>query len=544
MDFRVPTLIVNSSNTAQAVTGTHVSALTSGKIGVFKNDYTADTGVTPSASPYIILAQGTGDASLGSIKSPKIFPRNVTKWYGVAAVTSNTQQITYVGYDEVNDCKTMEVSCENMYRITVRVFSHYLRALFPEGMTRTFVINGGCCGPCASDCTALDCKIFADAVVAAMQADSYFTKYIESEVVSKCDTVADNMFALVLPDPGDEKGNITDFTYATSAAGLTPGTNTAVAQSSTSGTGTGSTWTIVVGGGGTVTSVTNVNDGASFEIGDTVTIAGTSLTGGATPADDVVITITGTDSEEGLLLTEIREKYADLVADAETDIVFSADADSTDGSATSTGNVMIEITAESGVTVEDFEPYNGVYVTVLPCPTVENEGCVCGVKLTGKVLDEFGNTCVPQATPHYFDMVKFSVFAEKAPITSNDKEVYSACTAWDVTTTQSATYKLGSGEEYRDMELEMFSNYNIDKVHFLSPIFNGLHTLFVDTTKDYDMYYLSGYVDKNSAFSSIDKQEFEVYVLWEHADPTPANQTAFETTINTFLSGYFPAVTL
>jgi hypothetical protein len=62
-------------------------------------------------------------------------------------------------------------------------------------------------------------------------------------------------------------------------ASRTPGTYTAVA-STASGAGTGATFTVVVGVGGAVTSLTPVNQGSGYVVGETITIADSVLGGG------------------------------------------------------------------------------------------------------------------------------------------------------------------------------------------------------------------------------------------------------------------------
>jgi len=94
----------------------------------------------------------------------------------------------------------------------------------------------------------------------------------------------------------DQEGAISTTTFATSAAGLTPGTNTGETGTA-SGAGTGATFTVTVGGGGTVTGVTLTAEGSGYVVGETITIAGTALTGGSSPADDVVVTVTALEVE-------------------------------------------------------------------------------------------------------------------------------------------------------------------------------------------------------------------------------------------------------
>jgi hypothetical protein len=71
-----------------------------------------------------------------------------------------------------------------------------------------------------------------------------------------------------------------------------------VSQSSTTGSGTNSTWSVIRSDTGDssagIYSVTNVNPGSDFNLGDQVVISG-NLLGGATPANDLFINIDGVD---------------------------------------------------------------------------------------------------------------------------------------------------------------------------------------------------------------------------------------------------------
>jgi len=67
-----------------------------------------------------------------------------------------------------------------------------------------------------------------------------------------------------------------------------------ITQDSTSGSGTGAEF-IIQASGGTYTLISIVGGGLDYEISDTITILGTSL-GGATPANDLTITVDGLDN--------------------------------------------------------------------------------------------------------------------------------------------------------------------------------------------------------------------------------------------------------
>ena len=63
--------------------------------------------------------------------------------------------------------------------------------------------------------------------------------------------------------------------------------------------------------------------------------------------------------------------------------------------------------------------------------------------------------CVPTAFPYLFDAVRFKVYTNKGPETTNDFDVFDPCTAWNVQTTQNSSYQLGAGEAYRGHHKEL-----------------------------------------------------------------------------------------
>lgn len=546
MEFKLPHLIVvPTAQSALPTAGTATTDLTSDRFGLFDaSTRLSVTGPTFPTNQAIFFAQYSGDNKLGTYKSPVIAARNVTGWRGVEAICSGTNQITYVGFDEVNDDKTLTSECDEYYTVTIRLTNERARHMSPAGFTKSYSVKTICCTDCASPCQTVDCKTSAQAIVDLINADPYMNLYVTASVVSKCTgTPATKVFALTLPDPGTNVGGVATFSYTTSAAGLTNGTNNAVTGTA-SASGTSAAFDVVVAGN-VITGITLDTAGSGYVMGETITIAGTSLTGGASPADDVVITVLSTTGAEGVLLDEIKTMFSAMVDDTDTDIVITADTDG-DQDSNSTGNIRIELTASDGVVLSDLQDYNGIKWEEVTL-TAGDEECVCGIKIEGNALDEFGNPCVPSAFPHIFDAVKFAVFTSKGPQSTNDFEVYEPCDAWPVTTTQIVTYPIGSGKEYADMEREIFQYYNRVKRNYINPLFNQW-TPQVDPDKFYDAYYLTYFTKDAQGFADIANQEGEVIVLFEHECPTDtktAFQTAFEDAIDAFVAeNGFSSVTL
>lgn len=88
-------------------------------------------------------------------------------------------------------------------------------------------------------------------------------------------------------------GETLNFNIGYSGAGTSAGVGSwAGVSGATSGSGTGISFNVQTTAGVVYDVINIVNPGSGYLIGDTITILGTSL-GGATPANDLVITITG-----------------------------------------------------------------------------------------------------------------------------------------------------------------------------------------------------------------------------------------------------------
>jgi hypothetical protein len=112
-----------------------------------------------------------------------------------------------------------------------------------------------------------------------------------------------------------EEGGLTSFTTAPdSTFDIANNASIAVATGSitTSGTGTGASFTVNANADGTFKSITLTTSGSGYEVGETITIPGTALSGNTD--DDIVLTITGvsgvfpTDCECGITF-KAKEGY-------------------------------------------------------------------------------------------------------------------------------------------------------------------------------------------------------------------------------------------
>lgn len=538
MNYQIPQMFVVKAGQALYTSGS-TSNLATGQVGVFDKNFTAISG-SPSVSsnPFIFLAQGSGDNKIGTFKSSKIYLNKVTKWFGSKADLSSQEQITYVGFDQINDCKSPSISCDKSYTIVLRVHEHYLNTVYCPALQEGIVVKSPCCDSCGSNCDSLNCYNIFKEFETKINENPRLKNYVSAEAVYKLisGSPVTKKFSIVLPDPGTSLGVVTDFTYTTAAAGLTNGTYTAVATTS-AGAGTGATFNVTVTGG-VVTAVALNAAGTGYEIDEVLTIAGTSITSGTDPADNITITVTATTGAEGLLLSEIRTFYSSLVANAETDIVYSTDVDSSDNDTNATGNVMIEMTPLTTVSLEDVEYFNGVAWTELPCQDASTAVYACGLKLTGITPAGFESDCLPDSTAYIANKTRFNVYAGELPSGSQDVDLFDNCNLWSVDKTQEITFPVGAGYAIAEMERNFRGSLMPFNYRYNVPFYNQT-TYFVDKSLTYDLYHIWYQDPSSELFETRTPLEIEVIIA------VPSTETAFKSSLETILNGYFantPAV--
>lgn len=547
MEHKYVRMFVLDDSTSLATTGGS-QALTLGQVGIYGPSNVALTAApTGLQAPYIQIAQGSGDAAMGSFKTNRIYLKNITNWYGTSSADNDKEQITYVGYDEVNDCLSPSVACDEEYTVTIRIDEHYINNVFQPYLTESFTAKTACCDDCEGGCGDLDAKPLFDKLLEKIQDSPRISPYVTVAEVSKLisGSPAAGTFTLTLPDPGTNVGGITDVMLDTTAAtGFTDGPYTGITMTSTSGSGSAATYDFTVAGG-VLTAVTINAAGTGYVVGEVITFAGTKITGGTTPADDFTITVTSTSSPEGLILTDLRDMYVDYVDDPETDIIITADTDG-DQDANSTGNIQFEMTPSAGIDINDVPPYMGVDWVLNPCEDPGTAVYAVGLKFTGEAQTDLFNACKPETTPLFANKVRFKVYVTKGPVTSMGYDLPNYCDEWSVKTTQEIGYLVGSGAQIAEMERD-FRNY---LTPFTQKYINNEYNLdlayFADDSLTYDLYHIT-YVDPTAGagYENKTNQEYEAIIAVDSTDST--SKTAIQTVMNAWIAlspAYQGSVTL
>ena len=167
----------------------------------------------------------------------------------------------------------------------------------------------------------------------------------------------------------------------------------------------------------------------------------------------------------------------------------------------------------------------------------------CGIKVTGKVLDAFGNACVPDAVPFVFNLVRFQVKAHRGPFTAMDFDIDDVQTPWSITKVQEIAYPWGSLEALAEMERHYFRNNlpaTLDAAYFWNPIYNedSKQFFFVDqsrTASGYVMFEINYLEGSPSGFEKKSTNEHSLVLLVDNAVSSLATDIA--TFLTNFLSG-------
>jgi hypothetical protein len=240
----------------------------------------------------------------------------------------------------------------------------------------------------------------------------------------------------------------------------------------------------------------------------------------------------GDATAEGNLLTALQAYYPSATYGTITE-TNTEDADAI-------GQIFF-IIATPLVAIDQMPVYNGIAWE----KQLVSAGSVtsCGIKVTGKAVDAFGNSFVPDAVPYVFNLVKFQAKVHKGPFTSMDFDIEDFANPWSVTTTQAIQYPIGDVNAMAEMERNHFTN-NLPAVaearYYWNPIYNedSRNFFFVDTTRTasgYTMYEIC-YMDPSPAgFEKKDGNEHAVVLLVDAA--VSSLDADIKTFINAFLTG-------
>lgn len=193
MDFSLTTLYVLPTGSLVA-DGFRRENLKPTQFGIFNSRYRAvTTAGEANKSPYIVFGQGRIENVPGLTHkySDKISSGSLIEWYKTSASEAPKNQITYAGFDGVDNTKTISVGCGEQISLTIRARSLYLDTAFAYGLTRTVTFTTPCCADCGDNCDSIDPRIVAEAWSRMINEESMLSKIVVASPVYDCDTPPD-----------------------------------------------------------------------------------------------------------------------------------------------------------------------------------------------------------------------------------------------------------------------------------------------------------------------------------------------------------------
>lgn len=165
------------------------------QFGIFNSRYKAVTSANEAKkSPYIVFGQGRIENVPGLTHkySDKVSPGSLIEWYKTTASPTAKHQITYAGFDGVDNTKTLKAGCDQQYSLTIRGRSLYIDTAFAYGLTRTVTVTTPCCEDCGDNCESIDPRFLANAFAEKINAEPMLSKFYVATPVFECETPPDD----------------------------------------------------------------------------------------------------------------------------------------------------------------------------------------------------------------------------------------------------------------------------------------------------------------------------------------------------------------
>lgn len=159
-------------------------------------------------------------------------------------------------------------------------------------------------------------------------------------------------------------------------------------------------------------------------------------------------------------------------------------------------------------------------------------GASAKIRITGKALTSYGQSCDPAAFPYLLDRMWFQTFVTKGTDTTADFLVYDACDpAADINIIQRSTYPRFTSAEVAQLEKDLYS-YKIARFKELyrRPGWNILFESFVEDGIVYNQYLIKfKQHDQDNSFTDVSEQYESVILM------VPNTITDIETVLTAYL---------
>ena len=227
MNHKITQIFVPTSVSTSLTT----DALGKQVMGIYNpNTFSNIGGTTADADFLVAIGSAAVGSKYGSFKTSAIKVSNIIS--AVKTVHDNTtkQQISYIGFDEVNDGKTPSFSCDEEYVVTLKIDEYWSKGIFQPLIQESVSIKTACCADCAGGCDSLGCSTYMSDLAAKINASPLLSKYVTASYVYK-GSLPTYKYTLTFQDPGNstaENAILTDLRSVYAAYVTTPSTDIVV----------------------------------------------------------------------------------------------------------------------------------------------------------------------------------------------------------------------------------------------------------------------------------------------------------------------------
>jgi len=197
MNHKITQIFVPTATSTSKAT----SALVKQELGIYNPILTSNIGGTTADADFVV-AIGSGSSKYGSLKTSVIKTANILSAVKTTADNTTKQQITYLGFDEVNDFKTPSFSCDEEYVVTLKIDEYWSKGIYQPMIQDSVRVKTPCCADCSGGCDASDAYAVMSSISTKINANPLLSKYVTASVVFK-GTAAAYKYILTLPDAGN-----------------------------------------------------------------------------------------------------------------------------------------------------------------------------------------------------------------------------------------------------------------------------------------------------------------------------------------------------
>ena len=197
MNHKITQIFVPTATSTSKAT----SALVKQELGIYNPALTSNIGGTTADADFTV-AIGTGSSKYGSLKTSVIKTANILSAVKTVADNTTKQQITYLGFDEVNDFKTPSFSCDEEFVVTLKIDEYWSKGIYQPMIQDSVRVKTPCCADCAGGCDATDAYAVMSSISSKINANPLLSKYVTASVVYK-GTPAAYKYIITLPDAGN-----------------------------------------------------------------------------------------------------------------------------------------------------------------------------------------------------------------------------------------------------------------------------------------------------------------------------------------------------